>query len=858
MRAFALPFALAAALAAPQDPQADRPVFRSGINLVRLDVRVVDESGRPVSDLRQDELEVTEGGAPRPVVLFQRVAGPGRSYVELAQRTIASDVSTNQGAPQGHLYVLVFDQDHIRSGGELPVRVAAETFLRARVRPQDRVALFGIPGPGPAQPFTANMSFARQQLDRLRGGLVRRANGAVAEMTENEAFEILRGNETVLARFTTVEASTAATTTAGGGVADVSRRPAEDPTVLRRLVRENAQSIAARADAESRQFLQALADLLRSFKGIDGRKTVLLFSEGFYADNVAQDLEAVAAAAAETYSVIYAFDLNKRSNVIDAAGSIADDAADTASRLEPLGSLAAETSGELVKDASVRFENAFASLSPDDGSYYLLGFEPAVPAGGDKPYRRIKVRATRPGLRVLTRTGYAIGAVPTPADRRRAVDAALAAPFTQQSLKIEYTTYVGQSVTAGAQRVVLSLLAELPVRRAPGPAADARDTADVVFVVRDTRTGRVVASGSDEIPLPDRTEGSSSTGSTPWQVAFELPAGDFVMRCVVREPGGIVGSADRRFSVRSLSGFDVAATDFIIASPGDSLPVRARVYSEGMLTGTVRLYAPTADHLQPAAARLELVPAGDDPDTTIGRVGEGVIGDVTTAGSRAMRDVLFALPLERLAAGPYVARAVVRVKGEVVADLRRPVELILGREPAPGAAAPPSRTRPRNVLDGEIVGRMIRAAASSPIEAVRLAAAEADRGRWDLVRGRLGTAVQADDTARRLQGLAELGREDYPAAAAILGTAFEAGPADAPLAFTLGWARVGAGDRTGAVTAFRNAVLAEPDMVAAHLALAETYVALGQPALAYQALEAGLKAVPTSVEIARMLATLKK
>ena len=74
----------------------------------------------------------------------------------------------------------------------------------------------------------------------------------------------------------------------------------------------------------------------------------------------------------------------------------------------------------------------------------------------------------------------------------------------------------------------------------------------------------------------------------------------------------------------------------------------------------------------------------------------------------------------------------------------------------------------------------------------------------------------------------------------------------------LGWARAGAGDRTGAITAFRNAALLEPTMVPAHLALAETYVALGHAALAIQAAEAGLKHVPQSVELTRLLSSLKK
>ncbi len=824
MRILAISLVVAGALHLGQD-QADRPIFRSGVNLVRLDVRIVDGSGRPIADIRPEEVEITEAGGKRPLLLFQRVAGSGRSYVELAQRTISSDVSTNQGAPQGQLYVLVIDQDHIRPGGELPVRVAAEAFLRARVKPQDRVAIYGLPGPGPSQPFTANLASARQQLAYVRGGLVRLASGAVTEMPENDAYEITRGNDAVLTRYATVQTADLQT---GGGAGPVeARRIAEDPVVLRRLIRENAQSIVSRADSTSRFFLGAFADLLRSFRGIDGRKTVVLFSEGFYGDNLSRDLEDVAAAAAESYSAIYAFDLNKRLHAVDAVAPV-NDSTETISRLEPLGSLAVETSGALLKDASTRLDTALASLQPDDGSYYLLGFEPGSAAGDKGAYRRVNVRVRRAGAKVVTRTGYALGAVPTPADRRRAIDTALAAPFTQQALKIEYTTYVGPSIAPNEQRVVLSLLAELPVRPATtSTAGEPADAADVVFAVRDVRSGRTLASGSDRLPLPERASGGWSTGSSTWHVAFDLPAGEYIMRCVVREPGGIAGSADRRFTVRALNGPDVAASDFIVASAGDALPVRARAYAEERLTGTLRLYGPTAADLEAATAHLEFSSTGEASETA-SRVSPGTLGEAVSSGTRAMRDVLFAMPLDGFEAGQYIARAIVRVKGEVVADLRRPVEVILGRAPAVAPAARADRARARDVLDGEIAQRLSRRAATPP----------------------------ANETIRR--GLSELSRERYADAALQLGTAIDASPDDAPLAFVLGWARSGAGDRTGAVTAFRNAFRVEPGMVPAYLALADTYIALGHPALAIQAVEAGLKAVPQSVELARMLASLKK
>ena len=95
-----------------------QPAFRSGVELVRLDIRVTDANGLPVRDLRADEVEVVEGNEVRPVLFFQHIEEPAGGYVDAARRTVAAEVSTNQGAPRGHVYVLVFDQSHIRPGNE--------------------------------------------------------------------------------------------------------------------------------------------------------------------------------------------------------------------------------------------------------------------------------------------------------------------------------------------------------------------------------------------------------------------------------------------------------------------------------------------------------------------------------------------------------------------------------------------------------------------------------------------------------------------------------------------------------------------------------------------------------------------
>src|SRR5215831_19699192 len=53
-----------------QQPAAP-PVFRTGINYVRVDVIVSDKNGTNVADLKQSDFEVLEDGKPRNVENFK-------------------------------------------------------------------------------------------------------------------------------------------------------------------------------------------------------------------------------------------------------------------------------------------------------------------------------------------------------------------------------------------------------------------------------------------------------------------------------------------------------------------------------------------------------------------------------------------------------------------------------------------------------------------------------------------------------------------------------------------------------------------------------------------------------------------
>jgi VWFA-related protein len=796
---------------------AQQPSFKAGVELVRLDVQVVDDDGRPVRDLKQDEIEVVEGGEARPVLLFQHVEEPLESYRDVERRTVASEVSTNQGAARGHLYVLVFDQQHILPGHEQRARLAAQRFLDHHLRPGDRAAVYAFPGPGLQTGFTNDGPHLARALSAVRGIAEAQQAGVLGTMSLQEAFQIVRGDELTLRAVTQRLQQNAPSTDVAG------RMRSEDDSRFVDSVREDARSITKNADAESRRMLSMLVDVLRPMRAIEGRKTVLLFSEGFNGDALRRDIDEVAAAAARSYSTIDAIDLSRRTgDAVRDVPSTTDPSIGIADAMSPLGTLAAETNGRLVLDANDRLDDVLAGIADRSQDYYLVGFTPREAAPKDPGvYRPVSVRVRRRGAHVSARTGFAFDDGSAKLTRRDAIDRALAAPFPQQALPVRYTTYVMRGSATGMQKVVLSLEADLPI----ASAQQARP-ADVVFVVRFVADGRVAASGTDVIRLPDRAEQGATVGRGRYQVQFELAAGDYVMRAVVREPDGLAGSADRRFTVAALDAPTVTATDLVVSDATGSLPVRPTAFTRDGLTGVLELYGRTGEQVGAARVTFDLVAAGDTSPIVST---SAVLDEIRPLVHGAARTAHLDLPLGTVAPGAYVARATVKVGADTVAESDREVEIHAGARPAADAASAADAFDPVEIATAAFARDYLAALA----EARSPALADARRG---LDRFRAG---------------------DFPAAIAALQAGLAADARNGATAFFLGWAFHGAGDDRDAISAWRRAAFIDPTLVPVHLALADMYVRLSQPALAAQALRAGLAAIPDSPALRERLARVE-
>jgi hypothetical protein len=329
------------------------------------------------------------------------------------------------------------------------------------------------------------------------------------------------------------------------------------------------------------------------------------------------------------------------------------------------------------------------------------------------------------------------------------------------------------------------------------------------------------------MPMPEAPAPGASTGVARHRVQFDVPPGSYMMRAVVREPGGLLGSADRRFDVPPYSGPAVAASDLVLGSAAGTLPVRAQAYAGDAVSGLLEIYARFAPQLEDARVVVDLIPEnGLEPVRSISASVDPLL--ITPAGG-VMRRARFELPLGSVAPGAYIARAKVRAGDEEATEARRQLEILATGDDMPAAA--PIEFRPEHLLDGDVVRDFQQALKRNPA---------------------------APAAAEALRGLDLFARGSYADAAAALDAALRLDASSAPTAFVLGWAHHAAGRPKEAIGAWRAAAVINPRLLSAHLALAEEYLRISEPALAAQALRAGLAALPDSPELKNRLAALEK
>jgi VWFA-related protein len=120
-----------------QDPAADnRPApppettFQTGVELVQVSVVAQDKQGKPVADLRREEFEIFDNGAPQEIRLFvpeTEKSNPAPPESKAAN-TFTNQIAASAGSHSGYSVILI---DDLFSGSD-PTNEEGSSLSRAR------------------------------------------------------------------------------------------------------------------------------------------------------------------------------------------------------------------------------------------------------------------------------------------------------------------------------------------------------------------------------------------------------------------------------------------------------------------------------------------------------------------------------------------------------------------------------------------------------------------------------------------------------------------------------------------------------------------------------------------------------
>jgi VWFA-related protein len=144
-------FLLSITTAAQQSPP--NPTFRTGTELVQVSVVAQDKSGKPVADLRREDFQIFDNGAPQNIALFLAARPAPESEATAKPADVPAKpagVFTNQIASDAHTgySVLLFDNLDIDGGMDVFTYTARarQKALKAlmAIPPGDRIAIYSL------------------------------------------------------------------------------------------------------------------------------------------------------------------------------------------------------------------------------------------------------------------------------------------------------------------------------------------------------------------------------------------------------------------------------------------------------------------------------------------------------------------------------------------------------------------------------------------------------------------------------------------------------------------------------------------------------------------------------------------
>jgi VWFA-related protein len=804
---------------------AQGPTFRTGVDVVAVDVSVVDGSGKPVEDLLAPDFVVKIDGQPRRVVSADHV----RIDVEAAKREAANPFetlfTTNLKPPNGRMFVIAVDQLGIRFGGARGLLETAGKFLD-QLSPADRTAFVAYPEPGISVGFTSDRLRLKQAMQRVVG----------RQQTYQSRFNI-----------GLYEAIAIAEKGDGRIFAQVILR--ECPRLIgvaleqcERDVLSESSSLVRSVRQDTTESLRGLYDLLAGLSVIEGAKTLILLSEGMVLESPS-DLDNVIRAAALARVSIHVLLLDVPRHDITVARLQPTPTEDRDMQVQGLGDLASATRGAIYYIAGTG-QNVFDRLASETLAYYMLGVEESP---GDRNGRehRIDVEVRRRNVTVRSRRAFVLSSPTT--TRRNAEETlidALKSPFGVAEVPLRLTTFTQKDPASDKSRLMIAA----EVGQPGGEPAEYT----VGYVLLDD-AGKVVSGTADKRVLSVPNGQQSSPRDYLTEVLVE--PGNYSLRFGVVDSEGRRGGIIRDINAWKLGGEEFALGDLLVGDAGTDGSRRLRPGVEPRVEGNVaaflEMYSTTPASFETTSVNFEIADDQDSP--ALLTVPAQMIPAAAQPSHRISQGVMSPAMLPP---GRYVARARVMRGSNVAGVLVRPFIIdgsSRGALPMPFLQGNVAKFDPKVAMRRDLLDAMLDSVAKSSPD-LKSPLAEARAGRYSAAA--LEALTAGNQTAAAFfKGLDWYSKGQLNDAATQL--ALAAGPRREffPAAFYLGAAFAAAGRDRDAAGIWQLALGKEPRPAIYYILLADARLRDGQSESVIDILKPAYERTPADDELGQRLAS---
>lgn len=505
--------ALATAQSIPPDEIRSRTVpyvppspvtLRTEVRAVEVPVVVRDGRHRAVAGLTKDDFEVFDDGKKQAITAF--------SVQSFALRGEPSDAEGSKSPSRPRFLALCFDDLHLAPAALIPVKDAAERFVKTSLAPGDRAAVFTTAQSNHSE-FTNDVPKLLEQIAKVTSApLAASHDGVVADsgmclhILPYEAYQIanhLDPGDQVLHR----------------KVAECSACSDPRSPCHELVVTTAAEAVWAHVRSGTVSTVGVIDSLVDGMSKLPGQRMILLTSAGFLTGTLESDLDQLMTKALRAEVMINTLDPRGVSDVMpnDSQG---------------MAALASGTGGVFYHNQN-DLEQGFQDLGQAPETVYMLSFAPSAAADGR--FHKLKVQmAGGKRYSIRARLGYvaapAKAAAPAPPVSK--IDSEVTASDTIADLPVSFTWEQWPGPPG------ITMIAHLDISRLHfKPWQDRRtQRLTVVAVLMDSHGGFVAGKRSElELSFKNATFAQLEKTGFPAALTISAPPGSYTVRALAQD-----------------------------------------------------------------------------------------------------------------------------------------------------------------------------------------------------------------------------------------------------------------------------------------------------------------------------------